>query len=74
MFHLAVTMMAVDIIMRRINMKRFKKLFSITSLLALSIVGLASCDVESLNKEAKINLDVDINNKIDLKTLYLNYK
>ena len=53
-------------------MRGIKKLIALTSLFSLSLIGLASCDIESLNNENKINLDVDLNNKIELRTLYPN--
>ena len=53
-------------------MKLFKKL-GIISLALTTLVGVASCDIESLNKNgAQINLDVDLNEKIELKVLYPN--
>ena len=53
-------------------MKKIIKLLSLTFLLALSLLTLASCDIESLNNGAVINLDIDLNNKIELRTLYPN--
>ena len=53
-------------------MKLLKRI-SFLSLLTVACIGAASCDIESLNKDkASINLNVDLNNKIELKTLYPN--
>jgi len=52
---------------------RLLKRISLLSLISIACIGAASCDVESLNKDkASINLNVDLNNKIELKTLYPN--
>ena len=54
-------------------MNKILKKISTISLLSIAVLGFAACDIESLNKDnAVINLDVDLNNKIELKTLYPN--
>ena len=53
-------------------MKAISKLLSLVLLFVSLVVVLTSCDPEQFNTTYEINLDVDLNQKIDLNVLYPN--